>query len=180
VTGIVGALARAAGAPLRVVDSPEPLDAIVVLGAPLRPDGGLSDVLAERVAGGLAAWRAGGAPIVCVTGGDTGAGHNEADAMAAALIASGLPREAVRVERTARTTAENATRVAALLAPERVRRVWLVTQPFHGRRARRVFRAAGLEVRVWHIEDSLQYAQPRRALRWITREYAAWIRALVR
>jgi len=172
VTGILHGLARALGAPLRVRDPLETLDAIVVLGAPLRPDGSLSDVLAERIAGGLAAWRAGAAPIVCVTG------HNEADAMAAALLVRGLPSPALRIEPEARTTAENAVCTAALLGREGVRRVWLVTQPFHGRRARRVFRAAGLDVRVWHIEDSLQYSQPRRALRWIAREYAAWSRIL--
>lgn len=177
---MIGPLARALGAPLRVVDPLTPLGAIVVLGAPLLPDGSLSDVLSERVDAGLALWRAGGAPLVCVTGGATGAGHNEADAMASALLARGLPPSALRRERASRTTAENARFCADLLAADQVRAVWLVSQPFHGRRARLLFRRVGLDVCVWHIDDSLEYRQPRRALRWIGREYAAWAWALAR
>jgi uncharacterized SAM-binding protein YcdF (DUF218 family) len=57
--------------------------------------------------------------------------------------------------------------------------VWLVTQPFHGRRARLCFRRAGFEARVWPIVDSLEHRDPRRALRWCLREYLAWIKALL-
>jgi uncharacterized SAM-binding protein YcdF (DUF218 family) len=173
-------LARLLGAPLAVADAPMTLDAIVVLGAPLLADGRPSDVVDERLTAALDLWRRGGAPIVCVSGGTTGAGHNEADAMAEALLARGLPAAALRRERASRSTDANARLSAALLAAEGVRSVWLVTQPFHGRRARRCFRRAGLDAHVWAIADSLQHRQPRRALRWITREYAAWLREAVR
>jgi uncharacterized SAM-binding protein YcdF (DUF218 family) len=93
--------------------------------------------------------------------------------MIAALRDLGVPRAALIEEPRARSTAENAAFTAALLAP--ARSVWLVTQPFHARRARWHFRRAGLDPRVWHIDDSLQYAHPARALRWIAREYAAWL-----
>jgi uncharacterized SAM-binding protein YcdF (DUF218 family) len=56
----------------------------------------------------------------------------------------------------------------------------LVTQPFHGRRAARVFRAEGFEPHVWHIADSLQYRDRVRAVRWLVREYAAWAKELAR
>ena len=58
--------------------------------------------------------------------------------------------------------------------------VWIVTQPFHGRRARRCFRRAGLDARVWPIVDGIEEREPSRALRWIAREYAAWLRELTR
>ena len=65
-------------------------DAIVVLGAPLTPDGRPSAVVAERVAVAAALWHAGGAAQVIVTGGRTrGAPRSEAAAMAAALRAAG-------------------------------------------------------------------------------------------
>jgi uncharacterized SAM-binding protein YcdF (DUF218 family) len=83
-----------------------------------------------------------------------------------------VPDAALRAEERARSTAENAAFSAALLAPART--VWLVTQPFHARRARWHFRRVGLDPRVWHIADSLQYARPARALRWIAREYGAF------
>ena len=179
----VRGLVRVLGTPLRVpahdLDAPARLDAIVVLGAPLLPSGRLSDVLIERVEAALALWRAGGAPLVCVTGGDTGAGHNEADAMGEALLAGGLPADALRLERAARSTTENARLTAALLAADGVRSVWVVSQPFHGRRARRCFRASGFDVRVWPITDSVELRHPARGLRWIVREYAALARDLV-
>ena len=142
------------------------------LGAPLGPGGRMTDVVAERAAAAAALWRAGAAPLVCPTG------RGEADAIAALLVDAGVPEAALRIERDARNTYENAHRVAALLAGDGVRAVWLVTQPFHGRRARWWFRRAGLDARVWHIDDSVQYREPRRALGWVVREYASWAKAL--
>ena len=150
-------------------DQPTPVDAIVVLGAPLHR-GRLSRIGHERVAGALALWHLGGAPLVCTTG------RGEAEAMAAALHAGGVPQAAIVVEPTARTTFENAQATAALLAPRGVREVWLVTQPFHARRAMRLFTRAGLTPRAWHLTDSLQYRNRGQAVRWLLREYAAWVR----
>jgi uncharacterized SAM-binding protein YcdF (DUF218 family) len=164
--------------PLVIKDAPRTADAIVVLGAPLGPGDRLSAVLAERVDVAAALWRDGLAPIVVATGGVTTGTRAEADVIDEALRARGVTD--VIVERASRTTAENARFAAALLAPRGVRTVWLVTQPFHGRRAARVFRAAGLEPLVWHIEDSIEYRDRRRALRWVVREYASWGRELLR
>jgi uncharacterized SAM-binding protein YcdF (DUF218 family) len=152
-----------------------PLDAIVVLGAPLRNDA-LTPPLAERVEAAAALYHAGGAPRVVATGGITrGANRSEAAVMAERLVALGVPD--VIVEERSRTTAENATETARLLGPGAV---WIVTQPFHGRRAARLFRAAGFDARVWHIADSLEYRDRKRALRWVTREYVAWAGLLLR
>lgn len=172
-------VARALEAPLVVGRSEvTPADAVVVLGAPLAPDGALSSVVAERVAGGIALWRAGAAPLLVMTGGrGPGAKRAEAPAMAAAARAAGVPDGAILVEDRSRTTAENAREVAALLPAGA--QIWIVTQPFHGRRARRLFRRAGLDADVWHLADSLEYRDRRRALAWLVREYAAWARVAV-
>ena len=157
----------------------QPLDAIVVLGAPLTRSGALSEILGERVRSAAALWRAGGARRVVASGGVTGgASRAEADVIAEALRAAGVT--AILVEGRSRTTAENAAFTAELLAPLGARSVWLVTQPFHGRRAALLFRRAGLVPHVWHIADSLQYRDRRRALAWLAREYAAWAKLLVR
>ena len=180
---LIAGLARALERPLVVTDELAPgdarrADAIVVLGAPLAPGGGLSQVLAERVAGGVELWRRGAAPLVVCTGGVTaGAARAEAEVMAEAVRAAGVPAAAIVVEPRALSTAANAAEVARLLPAGAT--VWLVTQPFHGRRARRYFRAAGLVARVWHLADSVEYRERGRALRWLAREYAAWARALV-
>ena len=151
------------------------LDAIVVLGAPLRADK-LTPPLVERVEAAAQLFHAGGAKRVVATGGSArGASRSEAAAIAEALHARGVPD--VLVEDQSQTTAENAARTAALIG---ACSVWLVTQPFHGRRAARLFRNAGFDPHVWHIADSLQYQSRRRALRWVAREYAAWAALLVR
>lgn len=171
---IRAAAARLLARPLEIADPPARADAIVILGAPLRPDGALSEVVAERVDAGFALWKRGAAPIVCVTG------RGEAHAMASRLRELGVPSEHLRIEREARTTAENATCTAHLLAAEGIRTIWIVTQPFHLRRARRLFRAAGFETaRAHRIPESLQDRAPARALPWLVREYAAWARLLV-
>ena len=96
--------------------------------------------------------------------------------MAEALAALGVP--GVLTERRSRTTLDNARMTRPVLEAHGVRSLWLVTQPFHGRRSARLFRRAGFDAHVWHIDDSLQYRDRPRAVRWLVREYAAWARLL--
>lgn len=155
-----------------------PRDAIVVLGARLGRGDALTDVLEERVHAAAELFSAGAAPRVIPTGGVTGhARRAEADVLAEALVAAGVPRDAIAIERHALTTRDNAELVARMLPGARV---WLVTQPFHTRRAERLFRAAGLDARAWRIAGGIQDREPRRALRWIAREHAAWLKLLLR
>jgi uncharacterized SAM-binding protein YcdF (DUF218 family) len=177
--GVFDSVASLLERPLEVREPFRALDAIVVLGAPLGPDGTLSSMQAERVAAAAALWRAGGGAVVVVTGGVTrGAPRAEADAMAEGLAALGVPH--VVVERASRSTLENARLTRPLLEARGVRSLWVVTQPFHGRRSARLFRRAGFDAHAWHIDDSVQYRDRRRAVRWLVREYAAWARLLVR
>ncbi len=156
-------------------------DAIVVLGAAMRADGRLSSALDERVRAGCSLWHQGAAPVICVTGGGSGQ-HNEAQAMARRAMALGVPEDALRIEPHARSTAENAQLSAALLGREqRTASIWLVSQPFHLRRARMWFRAAGFaQVHCFSPYPSLQDRHPRKALRWLAREYAALAYAMTR
>jgi uncharacterized SAM-binding protein YcdF (DUF218 family) len=85
---------------------------------------------------------------VLVTGGNglvDDTSWSKADAMAAALRDDfGVPVK--WIEGKSRNTAENATFSAALLRPDRVRRVLLVTDAMHMARSRTAFQRAGLEV----------------------------------
>jgi uncharacterized SAM-binding protein YcdF (DUF218 family) len=136
------------------------------------------------VATGVALWKRGLAPVICVVGGHCPRGYEhteaEAEGMARWVRAAGVPESALRVDRLSTSTATNAARAAELLLPEGRRRVWLVTQPFHMRRARYHFRRQGFEPMSWRIEGGLQDRAPERALRWIGREYAAWALWLIR
>jgi len=176
---LIDRLASALERPLVVAEPLAALDAIVVLGAPLGQGGSPPPALAERIAAAAALWHAGGGRLVVATGGVTRAGAPaEAEVMAAALAALGVP--GVLTERASRTTLENARMTRPLLEAHGVRSLWVVTQPFHGRRSARLFRDAGFDAHVWHIADSVEYRDRRRAARWLLREYAAWARLLLR
>jgi uncharacterized SAM-binding protein YcdF (DUF218 family) len=184
VSRVLGVATRALGWPLASISAAGPADAVVILGAPIRADGALSPMAEERVRAGVALHRAGLAPVICVVGGHCPRGFEhtpaEIEGMARLVRALGVPEAAIRVDRLSTSTATNAARAAAILLPEGRRRVWLVTQPFHLRRARFHFRRAGFDPLGWHITASVQYTRPEHALRWITREYAAWALALAR
>jgi uncharacterized SAM-binding protein YcdF (DUF218 family) len=165
--------------PLVIREPFQALDAIVVLGAPLGPGDTPTPIIAERVAAAAALWRAGGGRLVVATGGVTGgASRPEAEVIAAGLRELGVPE--VVTECASRTTRDNARLTRPLLDARGVRSLWIVTQPFHGRRGARLFRRAGFDAHVWHIADSLEYRDRRRAVRWLVREYAAWAGLLVR
>lgn len=173
-------IARTLERPLVVPASPaRPLDAIVVLGATLAPNGQMTPVLAERVTAAAALWRAGAGRFVLVTGGVTQRRPRaEADAMAEGLRALGVTE--LVIERAAQTTRDNAALSAPLLRAAGARSLWIVTQPFHARRGARLFRAQGFDAHAWHIADSLEYRDRRRAVTWLIREYAAWAALLAR
>ena len=93
-------------------------------------------------------FRAGKAPLVVATGGgDPEAGvRPEAEDIADLLVEWGVPREAIRLDREARSTRENATGVREALGDRPSRRVLLVTSALHMARAAGCFRTAGFEV----------------------------------
>jgi uncharacterized SAM-binding protein YcdF (DUF218 family) len=69
-----------------------------------------------------------------------------ADIMRDALIAEGVPRENIWLEGESDSTRENAAFSAKLLLPRGIRRIVLVTEAYHMRRAERDFRKEGFEV----------------------------------
>lgn len=174
-------LARALALPLNARSEaapPGPADAIVVLGALIHPDGSLPPLAAERVRVAIDLYRRGFAPVICMTGGHCpdGSQHSlaEAEGMARWVRAAGVPESALRVDRKSTSTRENAACAAQILLPEGRRRVWLVTQPFHLRRALYYFRRAGFDPLAYYIENSVQDRHARRSVRWMVREYGSW------
>lgn len=165
---------RVAGLPFETHDRPQKVDAIVVLGAPLRPDGQLSLAGRERVREGVKLWHQGVAPLLVFAG---GAAHSaaEAPAMAARARELGVESEALIVEDQSTTTAENAKYAARLLRKRGVQSVWVVSQPFHLRRGRRLLRQQGFSVGAKARRESVQYQRPDLAWRWVAREYVAWM-----
>jgi uncharacterized SAM-binding protein YcdF (DUF218 family) len=140
VSAFLEGLRRIALWPLAVRPRRLRCDVIVVLGAALAPDGRLGPAVAERVAAGVRAYRAGTAPLMLMTG------AIEATAMRRVAIACGVPSEAILVEEMAATTRQNAVASARLMRAHGLRRALIVTQRFHLRRSVAAFRRAGVEV----------------------------------
>lgn len=128
-----------------------PAQAIVVLSAeadPEAPEYGRSvpgrDTLV-RVHYGAHLHRRTGAPIL-VTGGAAFPGEEPVALAMQRTLEHELGARVAWVDEKARTTFENATRAAELLAGAGVDRVYLVTHAWHMPRARQSFEAAGIEV----------------------------------
>jgi uncharacterized SAM-binding protein YcdF (DUF218 family) len=185
----LGALVRCLDLPLRAPRSARaPAGAvpraavIIVLGAGLDLHDRLTSASQERVVAAAELWHRGGAPRVVTTGGKTrGAARSEAEVMAEELITRGVPPSAITCEQASLTTRDNARRCAELLLPAGAPAlpVWLVTQPFHGRRARWLFGRAGFLPSIWSLADSIQYRDPVRGVQWTVREYLAWLKAFL-
>lgn len=134
-----------------------PTHAIVALGCRLHVTAERADA-AQFVLRGAALRRADGAvdayfgwpeeprPLIVVSGGRAWAGLVEADAMAAHIVARGVPVGEVVRERTSHSTRENARYAGALLRLRGIRTVTLVTCAFHMARARRMFELQGFDV----------------------------------
>jgi uncharacterized SAM-binding protein YcdF (DUF218 family) len=114
----------------------------------------LSGAIGRRVRAGAREWARAGAEdreedrprVLIVTGGRSWDGEVEADAMAAAVVALGVPAGAVVRERASLDTRDNARFTAASCARRGIGRVALVTCGWHLPRARARFEAEGLEV----------------------------------
>lgn len=128
------------------------MGALVVLSSavfppsPPLPTPSLGDDTAERCV--YAAWlyKHGFEMPILVTGGGLGRAAPYAQHMKDMLLAQGIPEEQIWVEPQARSTHENAVNSAALLRARSVRRIVLVTEAYHMRRAELCFRKQGLEV----------------------------------
>ncbi|MCO5166714.1 MAG: YdcF family protein [Planctomycetes bacterium] len=137
-------LANAAVAVRGLLDAPAPCDVAVVLGARVRPDGTPSVQLHDRLTRGLDAWRRGEAGLVMVSGGLGVEGHEEADVMAAWLIARGVPPDRVVVDRDGWTTWHTAVNTRALLEARGLQSALVVTSYYHVPRSKLAFERAGV------------------------------------
>ena len=123
-------------------------DAVVILGAPLMPDGSPGKILQSRVEHGADLFLMGLADLVIVTGGsDEDMFVSAARVMAEIAESRGVPREKIVLEERAANTRENAAFTAAIFKSRGLKTAIIVTCPFHMPRAVMLFRHAG--IRAW-------------------------------
>jgi uncharacterized SAM-binding protein YcdF (DUF218 family) len=123
-------------------------DAIVVLAAGLARGGTLQDESRRRLIGGIVLYKEGLAPILVLSGRGRRDEPQLTEAESRSMFAQtmGIPAEAILKEETANTTKEEAVRISRLLMHRGLRRILLVTESLHERRAKLVFERAGLVV----------------------------------
>ncbi len=84
---------------------------------------------------------------VYASGGRVGRGlPTAAEILERALVAEGVPQQAIRKEEESSSTFENAVYTAAMLREHGIRRIALVTHASHMLRAEKAFRRQGIEV----------------------------------
>ncbi len=123
-----------------------PADAVVVLGAGIGQDGELSRESLRRAVQGILLWRAREAPILVFSGPSFEHSPIESEVRAAMAKAFGVAPDAIVTETTANTTREEALRIGAELRAHHARRILLVTDSMHMRRAQALFERAGFDV----------------------------------
>ena len=124
---------------------PHPADAAIVLGAAVYRSVP-SPVFEERIRHAVGLYRAGRVRKLLMTGGlSPGDRLSEAEAARDWSIAQGVPAGDVLLEDRSRTTEENLAFAAPILAQGGLRRVLLVSDPLHMRRAMAHAHTRGLD-----------------------------------
>jgi uncharacterized SAM-binding protein YcdF (DUF218 family) len=139
-----------------MIGGPEHLpraDGIVVLGHGVSRDGVLSDGSLRRAVHGIRLYRKGLAPLLVLCGGANEGGATEAEVQAGLAADFGIPQEAI-LTIPARTTSEEADRVAAALRPHGARDILLITDSLHMGRAQLAFERRGFAVAAAPIPSS--------------------------
>ena len=173
-TQFVWLLAR----PLKVVDSPQPADVIVVFAGGVGESGKAGGGYQERVKQAAELYRAGYARNLVFSSGFVFV-FPEADIMRALAIDNGVPASAIELEKSAKNTQDMVTNSKHILDAHGWRRVLLVSSPYHMRRALLTWRRAAPDVAVVATPAPISqfYAHDRGAsleqMRGILQEYAA-------
>ncbi|MBC8535421.1 SanA/YdcF family protein [Feifania hominis] len=117
-------------------------DAILVLGAYVRPDGSVSTMLQDRLDYALALYEAGLAPKIIVSGDHGRESYDEVNAMREYLQQRGVPRGDIFMDHAGFSTYESIYRARDVFLAERV---IIVSQRFHVVRALYIADRLGLD-----------------------------------
>ena len=134
------------GSVLKTVPSGENYDAIIVLGAQVKPDGNPSVQLGWRLDAAADAYRQKRTPVVVCGAQGRDEPMTEAEAMRNYLVAKGLPEADILMDPDSFNTRQNLRNAGALLAdrPE-IRKVLIVTSDYHVPRSLALAKDEGFE-----------------------------------
>ena len=120
-------------------------DAIIVLGAQVKPDGTLSLQLQWRVDAAARAWKERSCVIVVCGAKGSNEPATEASVMKAELIRQGVPEEYILMDDKSFNTRQNIANAVTLLEGREVDHVLVVTSDYHLPRAMAIAEDAGLD-----------------------------------
>jgi uncharacterized SAM-binding protein YcdF (DUF218 family) len=168
--GVVYTVALAAVLVTSQQDQRRAVEAIVVLGA-AQYNGRPSPVLRARLDHAVTLYREGYAPLIVVTGG-VGRGDTISEAIVGKryLVAREVPEEDIVVQPVGRSTRTSMTAVGEWLRERNLRRVLLVSDPFHMFRLRLEARRIDLDAYTSPTESSPISANPVLELRYLFAE----------
>ncbi|MBQ1255396.1 MAG: YdcF family protein [Clostridia bacterium] len=153
-----------------LMDSKETYDCILVLGAGIKADGTLSNLLRDRMTMGIRLAEKGKAPVLLLTGdGEDPQTYDEVGAMAAYAMENGIDEALILKDPLGLSTYESLWRAKYVYGMEKV---LIVTQNFHLDRALYLADRLGLECT--GVECDITMALPMNHIR----EFAARIKAL--
>ena len=164
--------------PLRLVDSPQRSDAIVVFAGGVGETGQAQGGAQERIGKAVALYREGVAPRLIISSGFVFT-LREAEVMKAIAVDQGVPADAIVLEERAANTYQNVAFTNRILDQHRWRRIALVSSPYHMRRAVLTWRKVAPQVEVIATPPDVSqfYAHGRGAslaqIRGLLQEYAA-------
>lgn len=136
-----------AAAPLKISQSPQPADAIVVFAGGVGESGRAGQGYEERVQHAVNLYKQGYATRLIFSSGYTFA-IQEADVMKALAVSLGVPESAILLERQAANTFQNVVLTRQILHAHGWKTILLVSSPYHMLRANLVWRKQAPEVRV--------------------------------
>lgn len=138
----------------RLCDRPEEVPAsraALVLGtSQYLPDGTRNPYFDHRIRAAAELWRSGRIAAIVVSGDNGRSTYNEPEAMRDALVAEGVPAEAIRLDYAGFRTLDSVVRMHAIFGQ---RAFVVVSQPFHNRRAVVLARAYGLDAVGYNAAD---------------------------
>lgn len=137
-------------------------DCIIILGAAVKPDGTMSNVLEERVCMGEKLYTAGVSNRILASGDHSRENYNEVGAMKEHLIDLGVPENVIFTDHAGFDTYDSMYRARDIFRAEKV---VIVTQQFHISRSVYIARSLGLEAYGVASDVDYRYFKPKTEIR---------------
>ncbi len=118
------------------------VDCVLVLGCGVNPDGRPSDMLADRIAQGVALYDSDVSPKLLMSGDHGQEGYDEVNTMKRVAEEAGVPAEDIFMDHAGFSTYESMYRARDVFG---AKRIVIVSQEYHLHRALYVAKALGLE-----------------------------------